>query len=318
MSALTIGNFDGVHLGHREILSRVKDHARKLGLPSCVLTFNPHPQEVLKKGHKQPVIHTFPERREILLQLGIDQVVEEPFVPALFHLSAADFLNSLILKRHRAEALVVGHDFAFGKNREGNLDFLSGWCRENKIQLEVVPPKSLGGIRISSSEIRKLLMDGKLSEADGMLGSPYFYRGIVEKGDQRGRKLGFPTANIRLPEKVRLPNGVYITQTLFISAVEATVTGTGTRTKQIGKPALIPSITNIGSRPTFTDQPTVLVETHLFRSATETVFPEEFYGQEIEVRFLEGLRGEKKFTSFQELQTQIQADSAKARAFFAE
>lgn len=300
-SVLTIGNFDGVHLGHQAIFSAVVKKARELGGPSCVFTFRPHPQEVLRPGKRVKLLMTYDEKVETLESLGIDVVVEQLFSQEFFTLTAREFFERVIVKAFKTRALFVGHDFAFGRNRDGNLDTLRSWCTEKKIHLEVVPPFQLGTETVSSSAIRDALSQGRVAHAAKLLGRPFFYRGSVVRGDQRGRLLGFPTANLKLEQKLDLPHGVYATLATLKK---------GERFTQV------PSVTNVGTRPTFhpdiADLP-VLIETHLILK--EGDFP-DLYGETLEVGFLDRFRDEKKFGSFDDLKAQIQTDRDRAKEYF--
>lgn len=300
-SVLTIGNFDGVHLGHQEIFRRVKEESERTGGPACVHTFRPHPQEVLRPGVSVKLLNTYDEKLEIIESLGIDVAVEEPFSQEFFTLSAREFFQKVILHGFKARSLFVGHDFAFGKNREGHLGLLEQLCRESGVKLTVIPQLSVDGHAVSSTAIRKLLQEGKVAQAAKFMGRPFFYRGSVVKGDQRGRLLGFPTANLRLESKLALPHGVYATW--------ATV-------KRGGASEKYPSVTNLGVRPTFT--PTegelqVVVETHLILPEGQSL---DLYGETLEVQFVDRFRDEKKFSSIDELKAQIFRDREQAKEYF--
>lgn len=302
-AVLTIGNFDGVHLGHQKILNQVLIEAKSTGGPACVFTFRPHPQEVLRPGTQVKLLTLYDEKIEILEKMGIDVVVEEPFSQQFFTLSAREFFDKVIVNGFKAVSIFIGHDFAFGKNREGNLDLLKSWCAERKIRVTVVSPQDFGGEIVSSTRVRGLLGEGKVSEAAKLLGRFFFYRGIVVKGDQRGRLLGFPTANLKLENKLALPKGVYATWAILMK---------GPHREKVA------SVTNVGVRPTFgvetpQDALPVVVECHLILPEGETV---DLYGEKLEVQFVERFRSEKKFESFEALKTQIAKDREQARSFF--
>lgn len=302
-AVLTIGNFDGVHLGHQRILQEVIAESKRTGGPACVYTFRPHPQEVLRPGTQVKLLTLYEEKIALLESFGIDVVVEEPFSQEFFTLSAREFFEKVIIRGFKAVSLFVGHDFAFGKNREGNLDLLMEWCREKKIRLTVVAPEESGNGIVSSTRIRTLLLEGKVSDAAKLMDRFFFYRGIVVKGDQRGRLLGFPTANLKLENKLALPHGVYATWAILDRG---------------GRREKIPSVTNVGVRPTFGDGSAellpVVVETHLILPEGDSI---ELYGERLEVQFVDRFRDEKKFGSFDELKTQIRLDKDQAREFFA-
>ncbi len=303
-AALTIGNFDGVHLGHLAILREVLEESRRSGGPACVYTFRPHPQEVLRPGSEVKLLNLYDEKVEILESSGIEVVVEEPFSQEFFSLSAREFFEKVIVHGFKAASLFVGHDFAFGRNREGNLELLTVLCEERGVRLRVVPPREADGEIISSTRIRALLSEGKVALAAKLMDRPFFYRGVVVKGDQRGRLLGFPTANLKLENKLALPRGVYATWAIL---------------ERAGRREKIPSVTNIGVRPTFAgnegsgDALPVVVETHLILTGGEVP---EFYGETLEVQFMERFRDEKKFESFEDLKRQITGDREKALDYF--
>lgn len=300
-SVLTIGNFDGVHLAHQAILKNVKQAAERIGGLSCVFTFRPHPQEVLRPGVQVKLLTTYDEKLEILDSLGIDVVVEQPFSQDFFNLSADDFFKRVICQGFRTKVLFVGHDFRFGKNREGHFDELKQWCARDGIEVQMIEQQKIGNDQISSTLIREKLLKGQVAEASTLLGRPFFYRGAVVKGDQRGRLLGFPTANLKLEHKLPLPNGVYATWAVL---------------KRQGTELKLPSVTNIGTRPTFhaeSGEIPVIIETHVFFPKGENV---DIYGETLEVRFLDYFRTEKKFGSFEELKQQIQSDKENAFKYF--
>ena len=303
-TVLTIGNFDGVHLGHQRILREVLAESKRGGGPACVFTFRPHPQEVLRPGTQVKLLTHYDEKMNILESLGLDVVVEEPFSQEFFTLSAREFFQKVIVDGFNAISLFVGHDFAFGKNREGNLDLLRELCEGKGIRLTVVAPEEISGDIVSSTQIRHTLSEGRVAEAGRLMDRFFFYRGVVVKGDQRGRLLGFPTANLKLENKLALPHGVYATWAIL---------------ERGGHREEIPSVTNVGVRPTFVEKAMaegilpVVVECHLILPEGETI---DLYGETLEVQFVDRFRNERKFANFEELKTQIALDKEQAREFF--
>jgi riboflavin kinase/FMN adenylyltransferase len=290
-TALTIGNFDGIHLGHQSLFNQLLPQAQSLGLGAALYTFKPHPQEVFKPTDHVELIQTYDEKLKFLASYqyqgkGFDSVVEELFSQELFNLSAREFFDKVILRGFNAQVLYVGHDFAFGKNREGTYEVLKSYCETSKIELHRLDAYRVSEGVLSSSLLRCLLLEGRVEEANPWMLKPFFYSGVVERGDQRGRTIGFPTANLRVVGKLHLKSGVYQTTTLL-----------GSKEYQ--------SITNIGRRPTFKegDEP-ILVETHLISDT----WLSEFYGENIEVRFRKFIRPEQKFSSLEELKSQIKKD----------
>lgn len=290
---LTIGNFDGVHLGHRRIVGIAKETASARQGACLAMTFRPHPRAALRPDLPLALLTTYDEKIELLASLGLDAVIEEPFSREFSTIEPEEFFRSVILRSVRPEAVVVGYDFSFGKDRHGDLAMLGRLCREAGVELTVVPALCEGEEVVSSSRIREHLLEGEVERANRMLGREFSYRGVVIKGEGRGRKLGFPTANLKLENKLALPFGVYATEV-----------------RLDGK--ILPSVTNVGVRPTFVAQTgagelPALVETHLLDSSLD------LYGRMIEVAFIRRLREERKFPSAEALQAQILADCQQAR-----
>lgn len=291
-AVVTIGNFDGVHLGHRKILEAAVSQARKRGGTAVAYTFRPHPQLALRPDADVKLLCTYDEKLELIERIGIDWVIEEPFSREFSTTEPEAFFSEVLIRRLGAEAVVVGYDFAFGRGREGHLQNLELFCRRSGVPLTVIPPQRAGSDVVSSTRIRQQLLAGDVPAANQLLGRRFFYRGIVIRGEGRGRKLGFPTANLKIENKLALPHGVY-----------ATWAKLGDR--------FIPSVTNVGVRPTFEKSDkelAALVETHLID------FAEDLYGQILEVQFLARLRAERKFAGIEPLKAQIRNDLEQARA----
>jgi riboflavin kinase / FMN adenylyltransferase len=292
-SVVSIGNFDGVHLGHQKLLRRAVQEGKSLELPITVFTFYPHPVTVLYPERRAQRLFDQRDQREQLDHLGITHMVEQEFTRNFAKLSASDFVQFYLIDKLKVKTLVVGYDFTFGANRQGDISFLEKICQEKGIKLVVVPAHEENGLIVSSSKIRDELKLGDLNKVYAFLGRNYYVRGIVHHGDARGRTIGVPTANVTPTVDFVPRRGVYITQTHY-----------GNKT--------YPSITNIGFNPTFHGEkdPPVKTETHLFD------FDEDIYGQEIQVDLLQYLRDEKKFSGIQELLTQIRSDIQQAKDFF--
>jgi riboflavin kinase/FMN adenylyltransferase len=286
---LTIGSFDGVHLGHRRILAQLTAGAQAAAKPAVVLTFHPHPVEVLHGPRKNYYLTDPWERAALLGECGVDYVVTLPFDHSVAITSAQRFLEQL--KEHLGfTQLWVGENFALGKDREGDVPALRTFGETLGFKLHVVEPVEMGGELVSSSRIRHLLRAGDVETATRLLDRPYRLRGVVIPGDERGRSLGFPTANLNIDESRLLPaSGVYVGRA------------------QLGARSF-DAVTNIGVRPTFEGQPErPLAEVHLLG------FSGKIYGQMLEVRFLTRLRDEKRFASVEELVAQIDADVERTR-----
>jgi riboflavin kinase / FMN adenylyltransferase len=291
-SVLTFGVFDGLHLGHQEIMRRTVERAQALGLPATVVTFEPHPRAVLRPQTAPPLLQTFEQKMEGMQRLGVDQVIVLRFTPELAAVSATDFLRRLIFGRLDAREVYLGHGFAFGHNREGHFALLKQVAAELGRTAAEVPEISLRGHRISSTMIRRLLTAGRINLARRMLGRAYGIESRVVEGRRiAGAQLNYPTANLKPHNTVIPMNGVYVTLTL--------VEGEWRR-----------SLTNVGHKPTLGGDPEVTIETHVID------FGRELYGEKIRVRFLHRLRDERRFASLDALRAQIDADYRRALRYF--
>jgi riboflavin kinase / FMN adenylyltransferase len=288
-SWVTIGSFDGVHRGHQQIVAQLTAGARAAGVPAVVLTFYPHPSFVLGK-RSGPYYLTSPEERaELLGELGVDVVITHPFTPEFAALSAAEFME-LLSSRLKLRKLLVGYDFALGRGREGDVSTLTHLGQQSGYSVEVVSQISEAGQVISSSHIRKLLLEGEVEQANNFLGRPYRVSGKVGRGDQRGRRLGIPTANLDVWEQIVVPKtGVYACQAQFN-----------------GQSYL--AVTNVGQRPTIQGgDATIRIEAHLLDFTTD------IYDQTLQLDFMQRLRDEQRFPSLDALVAQIHSDIAAAR-----
>jgi riboflavin kinase/FMN adenylyltransferase len=287
-SAVAIGNFDGVHLGHRKILARLRARAKARGLRSLVLTFFPHPERVLGKF---PIlmIQSLDQRLETFEEEGVDAAVVTPFDEKFSALSAEDFVRVVLVKTLRAAEIVVGENFRFGKGREGDGELLRTLGRRHGLAVRIIPPETVSGKVVSSSAVRALLAKGRVRQAARFLWKPYEIRGTVVVGRSRGKALGFPTANLRTENEI-LPEGVFITRTAWGGLV-------------------LPSLTSIGTNPTFREG-ILSVETHLLD------FRGRLYGRRLRVRFLDKIRSPAAFARPEDLVVRMEADQAKARAYF--
>ncbi|MBI2712033.1 MAG: bifunctional riboflavin kinase/FAD synthetase [Bdellovibrio sp.] len=284
---VTIGNFDGFHLGHQKIVQLAIQEARLRGGQAIAFTFRPHPQVILRPQGEFQLLSTYDEKAALLSDFGVDVVIEEPFNREFSETSSNTFFNEILLKRIGVEAIVVGYDFAFGKGRTGHLESLKQFCDQAGVSLQVVPPHQVDGEVVSSSRIREHLKNGNLPAARGLLGRNFSYQGTVIRGEGRGRKLGFPTANLEIESKLALPLGVYVT--------EVWVGNSKYR-----------AVTNVGVRPTFHSSwvgSVPLVEAHLLGVSLD------LYGQRVQIHFIEKLRDEKKFSTPDALKLQISEDA---------
>lgn len=288
----TIGNFDGVHLGHQAVLGQLAEQAGHMGLPAVVITFEPQPQEYFAGDQATARLTRFREKYQALQRYSIDRVLCLRFNPALANLSAEDFIQQVLLQGLDVKYLVVGDDFRFGKGRTGTFELLHEAGEKNAFPVVNMHTFNIDGQRVSSTRIREALEQGDLVLAEKLLGRPYRMCGRVAHGDKRGRTIGFPTANIHLHRKASPVQGVYAVEMFGID----------------GEP--LAGIANVGNRPTV-DGTRSLLEVHLFD------FNRDIYGCHVHVNFLSKIRDEMKFDSFPQLQQQIKADAEKARAWFA-
>jgi riboflavin kinase/FMN adenylyltransferase len=287
-TVLTIGVFDGVHLGHRHLISKLKELAREQGSLSGVITFSQHPQEVLSPRNWLPSLNGLEQRTTLLKKEGADFVIPLSFTPELANLSPERFLK-LLKENLKMKGLVVGPDFALGKNREGDIDTLRRLGKEMGFKVTVVPPMTIDGETVSSTAIRQALAEGDMEKVQKLLGRPFRLQGRVGGGDKRGKKLGFPTANIEVAPGQALPaGGVY--------ACRAYISGKA-----------YSAMTNMGTRPTFGGGPQT-IETYLLD------YKGDLYGQELAIDIIERLRDEKKFDTPEQLKEQIAQDVRQGRA----
>jgi riboflavin kinase/FMN adenylyltransferase len=286
----TIGNFDGVHLGHRAILASVIDAAKQRSSPSLLISFDPHPLAVVAPSRGPRLLQTRRQKLETLESTGLDGMLMLPFDRELAALTGEEFFGSYLAQRIRFATIHVGSNFRFGRARGGDIRLLQSLGADLGFSVVAVPPVSVDGEPVSSSAIRTAIEAGDVAKARAFLGRPFAVTGEVLHGEGRGRTLGFPTANIAVDNETVPRRGVYVTET----------TAFGAR---------YPSITNVGVRPTFGGT-TLAVESHLID------VDEDLYGERIEVRFLARLRDEATFAGPAELADQLARDLAAATAYF--
>jgi riboflavin kinase/FMN adenylyltransferase len=280
--AVAIGNFDGVHRGHAALLDELRRAAHAVRGPAVALTFDPHPLQLLRPAEFLPQLTTLEDRAENLLTAGADQVLVLKVDWGLLRLGAGEFFDQIIRERLHARALVEGFNFAFGRNREGDVGMLTKLCEQHNLILQIVPPLLADGVPVSSSRVRTCLTSGAVRKAADLLGRPYRLRGIVGTGQRRGQGLGFPTANLEELRTVVPGNGVY--------AVRALVND-----------EIWPGAANIGPNPTFGEDARK-VEVHLIG------FEGDLYGRPLAVDFLDRLRDTRPFASVSELVDQLKRD----------
>lgn len=290
-TVLTLGVFDGLHLGHQRIMQTVVERAKATKAHATAITFDPHPRAVLHPESAPPLLQTLDQRLANFEVLGIEQAIVVKFDSEFASQPAEAFLSNIIRDRLHAKEVYLGKGFAFGKNRGGNIDLLRQKSKELGFIADEVDEVQIRGQRISSSTIRKLLADGRVNLARRMLGRPYGVEGIIIRGNRRGHTIGFPTANLKPHNRVIPRFGVYATATLIDGVWRK-------------------SITNIGVRPTFENDAEPSIESYIFD------FDGELYGDVLRVRFLHRIRDERKFNGIDELKAQIEKDTLRARNYF--
>jgi len=289
----TIGNFDGVHLGHRKILETVVSRAREAGRPSFAITFEPHPMVVLRPNQAPRRIQTLRQKEEVIADLGIDALLVIPFTRDFSLTEPEEFVRTLLGERLGASELYLGAHFAFGRGKRGDLALLSRMGAECGFIASAVEEVVWEGEPVSSSRIRRSLERGEVREAAAMLGRSYELDGLVARGDRLGHRIGVPTINLEPENELAPAEGVYVTE------IEIRSFG-----RRFG------SVTNIGRRPTLYEDYTTTIETFVLD------FSSDVYGERIRLFFLERLREERKFPSIMDLKEQIQKDIGEARAYF--
>ena len=290
----TVGNFDGVHLGHQAVIRQLIGLAQSYQLPSVLMTFEPQAMEFFQPQLAPARLTKFREKLEAMADLGVDRILCVRFNQTLADLSAEDFVQQALVAGLGIKHLVVGDDFHFGKGRSGNFDFLQNAGQRLGFVVDNTDTFDLDGARVSSTRIRQALHEGDLGLAESLLGRCYSMAGKVAHGDKRGRTIGFPTANIYLHRQNTPVKGVY--------AVQMTL-------DRVGGPVVVNGVANIGNRPTV-DGTRTLLEVHLFD------FKQDIYGAHVDVVFKRKLRDEQRFDSFEALKERIQLDVLNARAFF--
>lgn len=294
-SIATVGTFDGVHAGHREILKQVVKKAEQINGRSVAVTFEPHPRIVVSEEKTLPMLSTIEEKKILFESLGIDVLVIIEFTKEFSQRKPESFIKEYLIKRVGLKEIVIGYDHRFGKGRDGDEQLLKSLGDENDFAVTEVKAVEIDEVTVSSSKIRSLICSGEIAKANLLLERPYSFSGKVIKGDGRGSTLGFPTANLQLLNRHKAvpDSGVYpVTADFYGSRYEG--------------------VMNIGLRPTFGASENRTIEVHLFD------FDISIYGEELTVTMYDKIRGERKFSSKNELIAQIEKDSIKAKQFFSD
>jgi len=288
---LTLGTFDGVHIGHKKILERITQNTENGKYESLVLTFFPHPRMVLQEKSEIKLLNTITEKTQLLEASGIENLIVHPFDESFSRLKAEEFVSSILVDKFQIQKIIIGHDHRFGRNRTANIDDLIAFGTEYGFEVEQISAEEIQDVSVSSTKIRKALNEGNMDLANEYLGYHYFLNGTVVKGKQLGRTIGFPTANIHIAEEYKLiPKiGVYVVKAVVN---QETVYG----------------MMNIGFNPTVNGEKQT-IEVHLFN------FDKDIYDQNIEVSLLHYIREEQKFESLEALKSRLNQDQTEALAF---
>tara|TARA_R110002072_G_scaffold22615_1_gene79183 strand:+ start:2868 stop:3800 length:933 start_codon:yes stop_codon:yes gene_type:complete len=290
-SVVTIGTFDGVHVGHKAILNRLVSTAKKEGLESVLLTFFPHPRMVLQTDSNIKLINTLSEKKELLEEIGLDHLVIHPFTHAFSRLTALEYVRDILVNKLHAKKIIIGYDHRFGRNRNANIDDLREFGKTYGFEVLEISAQELDDVAISSTKIRNALKAGDIETANNYLGYPFMVSGNVVKGKALGRTMQYPTANLQLDETYKLipKNGVYIVRSIIDDKV-------------------VFGITSIGTNPTVGGT----------QKTIETFFldlDKDLYGKKLKIEFLSHVRDEETFESLEELKDAIQNDETIAREF---
>ena len=290
---LTLGTFDGVHVGHQKIIQKLIQSASDYNCESLILTFFPHPRMVLQEGSDIKLLNTIDEKTVLLKKMGLDNLIIHPFDKEFSRLTAEEFVKTILVDALHIQKIIIGYDHRFGRNRLANIDDLILYGKQYNFEVEQISAQEIDSVSISSTKIRNAILDGNIALANEYLGYKYVIKGMVINGNQLGRTIGFPTANLKIEENYKLipKNGVYIVKSTIN---QKTVFG----------------VMNIGTNPTVNGE-NLSIEVHFFD------FDADLYNSKIEISVLERIRDEQKFDSIELLKNQIQEDKETAISFIA-
>ena len=292
-TVVTLGTFDGIHIGHKKIIGEVVRKASNLGGRSFVVTFSPHPRNVISGSDHVKLLSTPAEKAKLLEEFGVQNLLIVKFTKEFSQLGPDKFIENYIINGIGAKEIIIGYDHHFGKGRGGDIDFLKSKGRDSGFDVTVIPACTIDGITVSSSKIRNAVSEGDISRANSFIGRKYSFAGVVVRGDKRGRELGFPTANLKIENEVKLLPAI------GIYAVEVTV-----------KEKKYLALLSIGKRPTFYTSGEIVPEVYIYD------FDDDIYDEFITVDMIERIRGEEKFTSADELVKQMNEDKINGMKIF--
>lgn len=299
---ITLGAFDGFHLGHQRIFSRMVEEAKKRKQPSLVFTFQEHPQRVLRQNTRlKPVLTSFPHRLSLFDDFGVDQCLALHFTPKLAQTSPEDFVEKVLVRELRVGAVVLGDDSRFGRERKGDITLMRELADKHGFDFIRVPTVKRGGLPVKSTRLRKVIAEGGLSEGRQLLGRRYSTWAQVESGAGRGRKMGFPTANLKVSSEILPPPGVYAVRVSVLKERQPLKKEPCQRVPRYQR-SYWPGLLNLGFRPTFNDHPQLIPEVHLLG------FEGNLYGKWVDVEWISKLRDEKTFANSKMLCNQIERD----------
>jgi riboflavin kinase/FMN adenylyltransferase len=290
-TVVTIGTFDGVHAGHQKIIERLVNEAKMSNLESVILTFFPHPRMVLQKDSDIKLINTIDERKQILEKSGIDHLIIHPFTYQFSRLSALEFVRDILVNKLKAKKIIIGYDHRFGRNRTANIDTLKEFGEQFDFEVEEISEKDIEDVAVSSTKIRTALLAGEVEKANTYLQHPFVLTGTVVKGKELGKKLGFPTANLKVEENYKLipKNGVYVVRSKI-------------------KDTLVYGMMSIGTNPTVGGTEKT-IETNFFMPDIN------LYGKKLQIELLAWIRGEENFDSVEDLKAALKQDQAFSERF---
>ena len=290
-TVVTIGTFDGVHAGHQKIIERLVNEAKMSNLESVILTFFPHPRMVLQKDSDIKLINTIDERKQILEKSGIDHLIIHPFTYQFSRLSALEFVRDILVNKLKAKKIIIGYDHRFGRNRTANIDTLKEFGEQFDFEVEEISEKDIEDVAVSSTKIRTALLAGEVEKANTYLQHPFVLTGTIVKGKELGKKLGFPTANLKVEENYKLipKNGVYV--------VRSTI-----------KDTLVYGMMSIGANPTVGGTEKT-IETNFFMPDMN------LYGKKLQIELLAWIRDEENFDSVEDLKAALKQDQAFSEQF---